>query len=127
MEDSGAAQDGAGQHVNNHGGGRGRGGNGGRNSDNHCQGVCQTRAVDGLQLTMPTPPAQPDDEASPCDFEVWKIKHKTFHDCTRVFTDFNAGLCSIVLGQSSEALLSNVQSSAGDNHSECHEQHRGVS
>lgn len=150
MEDSGPARDGAGQRANNRGGGRGRGGNVGRNRgpkfegsmtevkgifdlhgpsnmfmktqkeiSNHVGRTAKmfvgdlTRAVDELQMPNSTPPAPLDDKASKCDEEIWKNKYKTFHNREQVLTDFNAGLCSIALGQTSEALLSKVQSSVG--------------
>ena len=72
-----------------------------------------TRAVDELQLTMPTAPARPEDGATQYDVEMWKIANKEFHNRTQAYKDFKASLCSIALGQCTEVLLSRVRSNTG--------------
>ena len=61
-----------------------------------------TRAVNELQLTMP--PTQPEEKATQYESEMWKIANKEFHDRTKAYNDFTAGLCSVALGKCTEAL-----------------------
>jgi Reverse transcriptase (RNA-dependent DNA polymerase) len=69
-----------------------------------------TAAVDNLILDMPALPVAPGANATAIEVEIWKSDHKEYRERTRVYDDFKAGLCSIVLGQCTEALTSNIRS-----------------
>jgi hypothetical protein len=71
-------------------------------------------AVDNLVLNMPVQPVPPaDDKPTAVELETWKSDSKEYRDRTMAYNDFKAGLSSVVLGQCTEALESNVRSDPG--------------
>ena len=68
-----------------------------------------SEAIKTLQLSMPTPPNDPD-PTNMLEMEMWKLSIKEHIHKTKVFTDFKAGLYNIVLGQCTEALEDKLRS-----------------
>jgi hypothetical protein len=62
---------------------------------------------------MPTPPADPADDAGQVQIQIWKDDRRTYLEKTRHYTDFLARLYGYVLGQCSQALQDKLRSTVG--------------
>jgi hypothetical protein len=68
-----------------------------------------SEAIKRLQLSIPTPPNDPD-PTNMREMEMWKLSIKEHIHKTKVFTDFKVGFYNIVLGQCTDALEDKLRS-----------------
>ena len=71
-----------------------------------------TELKEGLENLMLVNPIEPDNppEGNQVAFELWKMDIKEYREKLKVFTNFRAGLYSLVLGQCTDALQEHLKS-----------------
>jgi hypothetical protein len=71
-----------------------------------------TQALRDLELTIPTPPADPD-PTKMIAFKKWKLEVREYRVKEQEYSNFRAGLYNVVLGQCTEVLQDMLKSHMG--------------